>query len=148
MSRRERLEILERELVQQPGLLNVAPAVGLGETLMVSYFEEIGPSIDGDAVLTAPDVWFKTEEFSYREVRFALARPPHAAGEDQVTTVQRLLYNLVKNNRNWVFDALRGHTGGKFVFWVGTRRHVASHEDIRYVLARLVLEGVRVDSAA
>ena len=74
MSRKERLKILERELVQQPWLLNVVPAVGPGETLLVPYFEEIGPSIDGDAILTAPDAWFKNEEFSYEEVRFALAR--------------------------------------------------------------------------
>ena len=74
MSRKERLKILERELVQQPGLLKVAPAVKPGETLLVPYFEEIGPSIDGDMVLTAPDAWFKDEEFSYEEVRFALAR--------------------------------------------------------------------------
>ncbi len=46
MNRKERLKILERELVQQPRLLNVAPAVRPGETLLVSYFEEIGPSID------------------------------------------------------------------------------------------------------
>lgn len=46
MNRKERLKILERELVQQPGLLRVAPAVKPSETLLVSYFEEIGPSID------------------------------------------------------------------------------------------------------
>lgn len=74
VNRKERLKILERELVQQPRLLNVAPAVRPGETLLVSYFEEIGPSIDGDMVFTAPDAWFKHEELSYKEVRFALAR--------------------------------------------------------------------------
>ena len=74
MNRKERLEILERELVQQPNLLEVAPAVKPGETLLISYFEEIGPAINGDAFLTALDVSFKTDEFSYKEVRFVLAR--------------------------------------------------------------------------
>lgn len=74
MNRKERLKILERELVQQPGLLKVAPAVKPGETLLVSYFEEIGSAINGGAFFTSPETWFRTDEFSYKEVRFALAR--------------------------------------------------------------------------
>lgn len=63
-----------------------------------------------------------------------------------MTQDQQLLYFTVKSNM-WMFRILEGHTGGPFMFWVGARRHVVSIEDVRYVLARLVLEGVKVNAS-
>jgi len=63
-----------------------------------------------------------------------------------VTLHQQLLYDTVKRNF-YVFGMLQGHTGGPFVFWHDLRRHTASIEDVRYVLARLVLEGVKVNAS-
>jgi hypothetical protein len=63
-----------------------------------------------------------------------------------VTLHQQLLYDTVKRNF-YVFGMLQGHTGGPFMFWVGAHRYVVSIEDVRYVLARLVLEGVKVNAS-
>lgn len=63
-----------------------------------------------------------------------------------MTLHQQLLYDTVKSNM-WIFRVLEGHTGGPFVFWIDDRRHTASIEDVRYVLARLVLEGVKVSAS-
>lgn len=63
-----------------------------------------------------------------------------------MTEGQRLLYYNVKRN-GWMFRILEGHTGGPFIFWVGARCHNVSIEDVRYVLARLVLEGVKVNAS-
>lgn len=63
-----------------------------------------------------------------------------------MTPHQQLLYDTVKSN-GWMFRVLEGHTGGPFVFWIDDRRHTASIEDVRYVLARLVLEGVKVNAS-
>ena len=63
-----------------------------------------------------------------------------------MTLHQQLLYDAVKSNR-WMFRILEGHTGGPFMFWVGARCHNVSIEDVRYVLARLVLEGVKVNAS-
>lgn len=63
-----------------------------------------------------------------------------------MTEGQRRLYDVVKSNA-WAFDALQNHTGGLFVFWNGYTRVEMSVEDVRYVLARLVLEGVKVNAS-
>ena len=63
-----------------------------------------------------------------------------------MTLHQQLLYDCVKRNA-WTFVVLEGHTGGPFVFWVDDQRRTASIEDVRYVLARLVLEGVKVNAS-
>jgi hypothetical protein len=63
-----------------------------------------------------------------------------------VTLHQQLLYDCVKRN-GWMFRVLEGHTGGAFMFWVSARCYVVSIEDVRYVLARLVLEGVKVNAS-
>lgn len=63
-----------------------------------------------------------------------------------MTLHQQLLYDCVKRN-SWMFRVLEGHTGGPFMFWVGARRHDVSEDDVRYVLARLVLEGVKVNAS-
>jgi hypothetical protein len=63
-----------------------------------------------------------------------------------VTQDQERLYGVVTRNM-WMFRILEGHTGGPFMFWIDDRRHTASIEDVRYVLARLVLEGVKVNAS-
>ena len=63
-----------------------------------------------------------------------------------MTLHQQLLYDTVKRNV-WTLRVLEGHTGGAFVFWVDTNRYAVSIEDVRYVLARLVLEGVKVNAS-
>lgn len=63
-----------------------------------------------------------------------------------MTEGQRLLYYNVKRN-GWMFRILEGHTGGPFVFWVDTKPHTVSEDDVRYVLARMVLEGVKVNAS-
>lgn len=63
-----------------------------------------------------------------------------------MTEAQRLLYDAVKCHR-WMFNVLEGHTGGLFVFWVDSKPRTVSEDDVRYVLARLVLEGVKVNAS-
>lgn len=63
-----------------------------------------------------------------------------------MTLHQQLLYDIVKRN-GWIFRILEGHTGRPFIFWVGAHRYVVSIEDVRYVFARLVLEGVKVNAS-
>ena len=63
-----------------------------------------------------------------------------------MTEGQRLLYYTVKRN-GWMFRILEGHTGGPFVFWVDIKPYTVSEDDVRYVLARMVLEGVKVNAS-
>jgi hypothetical protein len=63
-----------------------------------------------------------------------------------VTQDQERLYGVVTRNM-WIFRVLEGHTGGPFIFWVGLKTYAVSENDVRYVLARLVLGGVKVNAS-
>lgn len=64
-----------------------------------------------------------------------------------MTDDRQRLYKTVARDA-WMLRILEGHTGRAFVFWDDHhRRCEASEEDVRYVLARLVLEGTEVNAS-